>query len=92
MTERGTRLQPREIDARFADYRDALKLPKTLVPHRYVTHLIEDGADPKFVQEQVVHRFASTTAIYTAVSGDFMNTMMRRTLERGLSADEGWMD
>jgi site-specific recombinase XerD len=96
VTERGTRLQPREIDARFADYRDALKLPKTLVPHRlrhsYVTHLIEDGADPKFVQEQVVHRFASTTAIYTAVSGDFMNTMMRRTLERGLSADEGWMD
>lgn len=96
MTERGTRLQPREIDSRFADYRDALDLPSTLVPHclrhSYVTHLIEDGADPKFVQEQVGHRFASTTAIYTAVSGDFMNTMMRRTLERGLSADEEWMD
>ncbi|RYE39902.1 MAG: site-specific integrase [Hyphomicrobiales bacterium] len=92
VTERGGRLQPREIDARFAEYRDALGLSQVLVPHclrhSYVTHLIEDGADPKFVQEQVGHRFASTTALYTAVSGDFMNTMMRRALDRAFSIDE----
>jgi len=94
LTERGGRLQPREIDARFAEYRDALGLPRALVPHclrhSYVTHLIEDGVDPKFVQEQVGHRFASTTAIYTAVSGDFMNTMMQHALERAVTADEEW--
>lgn len=53
--------------------------------HSYVTHLIEDGADPKFVQEQVGHLYASTTAIYTGVSGDFMNTMMRSVLDRALA-------
>ncbi|MGV2920540.1 hypothetical protein [Streptomyces alfalfae] len=52
-----------------------------------VTHQIEDGADPAFVQRQVGHRYASTTALYTGVSGDFMNAMMRRMLDRALSPD-----
>ena len=80
-----------EIEERFAVYRDAMGMESDLVTHclrqSHVTHLIEDGADPKFVQEQVGHRFASTTAIYTGVSGDFMNTMLRRHLDRGLSTD-----
>jgi integrase len=31
----------------------------------YVTHLIEDGWDPFFVQCQAGHESASTTALYT---------------------------
>ncbi len=92
LTERGGRLQPREIEDRFAAYRDALGFDKDLVPHclrhSYVTHLIEDGADAKFIQEQVGHRFASTTAIYSGVSTDFMNTMMRTVLDRAFKAEE----
>jgi integrase/recombinase XerC len=92
LTERGGRLQPREIEERFAAYRDALGLDSDLVPHclrhSHVTHQIEDEVDPKFVQEQVGHRYASTTAIYTGVSTDFMNTMMRSALERAFVAEE----
>jgi len=92
LTERGGRLQPREIEERFGAYRDELGLPKELVPHclrhSYITHLIEDGADPKFVQEQAGHRFSSTTAIYTGVSTDFMNTMMRKALDRALTTTD----
>ncbi|MGE6738163.1 tyrosine-type recombinase/integrase [Streptomyces sp. NPDC059900] len=92
LTERGGRLQPREIETRFAAYRDALGLDKELVPHclrhSHVTHQIEDGVDPKFVQEQVGHRFASTTAIYTGVSTDFMNTMMRNALDQAFTTEE----
>ena len=90
-TERGGRLRPREIEDRFAQYCDELALDKTLVPHclrhSYVTHLIEDGADAKFVQDQVGHAYASTLAVYTGVSGDFMNTMMRKILDRELARD-----
>lgn len=90
VTERGGRLQPREIEERFAGYRDALGLGKELSPHclrhSYVTHLIEDGADPKFVQEQVGHRYQSTQAIYTHVSEEFMNKMMGRALGRGFGS------
>jgi site-specific recombinase XerD len=93
VTERGGRLQPREIEERFASYRDALGLLKELTPHclrhSYVTHLIEDGADPKFVQEQVGHRYQSTQAIYTHLGEDFMNKMMRKALDRGFAAEEG---
>lgn len=92
LTERGNRLQRREIEERFAQYRDALKLDSDLSPHclrhSFVTHQIEDGADQKFVQELVGHRFASTTAIYAGVSGDFMNTMLREHLDRALQEEK----
>lgn len=91
LTERGRRLRPREIEDRFAAYRDELGLDSALSPHclrhSYVTHLVEDGVDPKFIQEAVGHRFASTTAIYTGVGGDFMNTVMRNHLDRVWESD-----
>lgn len=49
----------------------------------------EDGADPKLAQDQVGHQFASTTAVYTNVSGCFMNTMMRKVLDSNLALDKG---
>jgi site-specific recombinase XerC len=43
VTERGGRIKPAEINARFVAYRDALRLPGELSPHSlrhsYVTHL-----------------------------------------------------
>jgi integrase/recombinase XerC len=63
------------MNTRFAAYRDVLGLDTGLDFHSfrrsYVTHLIEDGWDPRFVQEQVGHEHASTTSIYTCVSSDF---------------------
>ncbi len=47
----------------------------------YVTHLVEDGFPERFVSEQVGHRYASTTAIYTAVSDDFKNRVLAKALE-----------
>jgi len=90
VTERGGRIKPAEINARFVSYRDALKLPRELSPHSlrhsYVTHLTEDGADRRFLQEQVGHRCDTSTAIYTHVSGDFMNTALRKALGPALDA------
>ena len=84
VTERGGRVAPAEINARFVAYRDALGLPKTLTPHSlrhsWVTHLTEDGVDRRFIQEAVGHRCDTSTAIYTHVSGDFMNTALRKAL------------
>lgn len=69
VTERGGRIRPPEINARFDSYRDALKLPKRLTPHSlrhsYVTHNTEDGIDRRFIQVQVGHECDSSTAIYT---------------------------
>src|SRR6476659_5968172 len=45
-----------------------------------VTHLTEDGVDRRFIQTAVGHRCDTSTAIYTHVSGDFMNTALRKAL------------
>lgn len=93
VTERGGRIKPAEINARFVAYRDALGLPAGLSPHSlrhsYVTHLTEDGIDRRFLQEQVGHRCDTSTAIYTHVSGDFMNTALRRALGPALEGAPG---
>jgi integrase/recombinase XerC len=51
----------------------------------YVTHLIEAGWDPLFVQHQVGHEHASTTAIYTCVSSDFRTRTLRRALDAAVT-------
>jgi integrase/recombinase XerC len=88
LTERGGRVKPAEINARFVAYRDALGLPTALVPHSlrhsYVTHLTEDGVDRRFIQVQVGHECDTSTAIYTHVSDDFMNRALRKALSPAL--------
>lgn len=90
VSERGRRLRADEVSRRFAEYRDELGLDRVLSPHAlrhsYVTHLTEDGVDPMFIQRQVGHAYLSTTAIYTAVSGDFANQMMRNAVSGILKA------
>jgi hypothetical protein len=44
--------------------------------------------DPDFVRRQVGHTYQSTTAIYSGVSTDFMNTMMRKALDKAFATDE----
>lgn len=48
----------------------------------YITHLIEDGWDAKFVQDQAGHEYASTTSLYTGVSSDFRTRTLRRVLDQ----------
>lgn len=48
----------------------------------YITHLIEDGWDAKFVQDQAGHEFASTTSLYTSVGSDFRTRTLRRVLDQ----------
>lgn len=92
-TERGGRISVDYISRRFAQYRDESGLPPELHPHclrhSYVTHLIEDGFDPFFVQQQVGHSWGATTALYTGVSGDFKNQSLRAALDRLAGQEDG---
>ncbi|WP_271985136.1 tyrosine-type recombinase/integrase [Pseudoclavibacter terrae] len=86
LTERGTRVSLRYLDFRFAELRDHLGLPPELTVHAwrhsYVTNLIEWGYAERFVQDQVGHAYASTTAIYTSVGDDFKNRVLAAALQR----------
>ena len=93
VTERGGRVKPPEINARFVAYRDALGLPKALTPHStrhsYVSHLTEDGVDRRFIQVNVGHEADSSMAVYTHVSSDFMNTALRKALAPAFGSGQG---
>jgi integrase/recombinase XerC len=91
LTERGGRIAPRTIDDRFAWWRSRAGLEEVLsvhcLRHSYVSHLIEDGVDPLFVQQQVGHSWASTTALYTSVGADAKNRMLTDALSRAFDRD-----
>jgi integrase/recombinase XerC len=93
LTERAARISARQVDDRFAQFRALAGLPPELsvhcLRHSYVSHLIEDGVDPLFVQQQVGHSWASTTATYTTVGADARNRMLRSALARAYDADGG---
>lgn len=95
-SERGALVAEDTLLRRFRRYCYDLGLSAGLDLHSlrrsYATHLIEDGWDAKFVQDQMGHEHASTTALYTCVSSDFRIRTLRRVLDvtigDALSPDE----
>ena len=87
-TERQGKISTDTLSQRFQTYREAAGLDPTLGPHclrhSYATHLLEDGYDHLFVQQQLGHAWGSTTAIYTSVGADYKNQALRRALSRAL--------
>lgn len=83
-TERGTFVSETALGARFRQYRDDIGLGREVVMHSlrhsYITHLIEAGAPAYFVQRQVGHEYASTTALYTGVSDEYLTSTVRDML------------
>lgn len=88
-TERAGRIKVEHINARFAAYRDALGLAEELGPHclrhSYASHLLEDGFDHLFVQQQLGHAWGSTTALYTTIGTDYTNRALRKALDRAFN-------
>jgi integrase/recombinase XerC len=93
LTERGGRISTRQVDDRFALWRSVAGLPAELsvhcLRHSYISHLIEDGVDPLFVQQQAGHSWASTTAVYTHVGSDAKNRMLRQALAVAFDTEAG---
>jgi len=76
----------------FAAARDAVGPPKELglhcLRHSYITHLIEDGYDPAFVQTQAGHAYASVTSVYTSVGDDFKQKTIQKMIARRIARPE----
>lgn len=85
-SERRPRVSEDRLNAAFGRFGAEAGLSDGLgvhsLRHSYVTHLIEDGFDALFVQQQVGHQHASTTSIYTSVSSDYKTRVLRAALDR----------
>ena len=89
-SERGALVAENTLLRRFRRYCRDLELPDGLDLHSlrrsYATHLIEDGWDAKFVQDQMGHDHASTTSLYTCVSSDYRVSTLRRALDSTITS------
>lgn len=92
-SERDVRVSEDRLNNAFSACAADAGLPRGLSPHclrhAYVSHLIEDGYDPLFVQQQVGHRYSSTTALYTAVSSDYRTKVLRAALDKMIDTRGG---
>ena len=78
----GFRLQNKTIRKAINDVVEKIELPKKVTPHvfrhSFATHLIENGADLRVVQELLGHAGISNTQIYTHISMKHMQDIYNK--------------
>lgn len=82
LTNRGTPFAPVTLWLRIKKRVERCGIQKNVTPHMlrhsFATHLLENGADLRVIQEMLGHASISTTEVYTHVTGKRLREVHRR--------------
>ncbi|MDR1906910.1 MAG: tyrosine recombinase XerC [Puniceicoccales bacterium] len=83
INEQGRNLTPRQVQNRLKFYLQQSGLPMDISPHKlrhsYATHMLNNGADLRLVQELLGHAHLITTQIYTHVNSVALQRTYKKT-------------
>jgi site-specific recombinase XerD len=87
ISSRGRRLTPQGVHYLFNSYTEALGIPKHITPHTFrhtfATHILEQDAGIRVVQELLGHENISTTQIYSHVSSGRLKEVYKKSHPHG---------
>jgi len=87
VNNRGHRLTPQGVHYVFQRYTKKLGIPKKITPHTFrhtfATHILENNAGIRVVQELLGHENVSTTQIYSHVSSGRLKEVYKKSHPHG---------
>ncbi len=93
LTEKGFKVRDGDIGQKIRDYKALAGINKPggchLFRHAMATHMLDNGADIRHIQEMLGHSNLSSTQVYTKVSNQALKDVHRQTHPASQLSDEG---
>lgn len=87
INNRGKKITPRSIQMLFTEIKDRTNIKINIHPHMlrhsFASHLLENGADLRMVQELLGHENLSTTQIYTHLNFEHLKNVVEKSHPKG---------